>query len=67
MTAMRIYHITIGEKVRLVRAAHPSQALMHVARNIAKVSVASQEALVQCLQDGIKVETIGDEPDAEAT
>lgn len=52
----RIYLVTIGGSDRLVRAAHPSQALMHVARDIAAVKVASQNDLIDCLADGIKVE-----------
>lgn len=54
----RIYLVTIGKSDRLVRATHPATALMHVARNIAKVRVASQDDLVQCLADGIQVETV---------
>lgn len=57
-TATRIYIVTIGENDRLVRAAHPSHALMHVARDVAAVRVASQDDLIDCLKDGIQVETI---------
>jgi H-NS histone family len=66
-TATRVYLVTIGEHDRLVRASHPSRALMHVAKDIAKVGVASQDELIECLSDGIKVETAnesGDEPAA---
>ena len=54
----RVYLVTVGENDRLVRATHPSHALMHVAREIAAVKVASQDDLIQCFEDGIKVETI---------
>jgi hypothetical protein len=54
----RVYRITIGDNDRLVRASHPSQALMHVARDIASVCVASQQDLIDCLADGIQVEDI---------
>ena len=57
-TQTRIYRVTIGENDRLVRAAHPSHALMHVARDIAAVAVASQQDLIECLEDGIKVENV---------
>ncbi len=60
-TATRIYIVTIGESDRLVRATHPSQALMHVVRDIAAVGVASQDELVDCLADGIKVESAMEE------
>ena len=55
-TASRIYLVTIGESDRLIRATHPAKALMHVARDIAKVNVATQQDLVDCLADGVKVE-----------
>lgn len=54
----RVYRVTIGENDRLVRATHPSHALMHVARDIASVCVASQQDLIDCLGDGIQVEHI---------
>lgn len=54
----RVYRVTIGENDRLVRASHPSHALMHVARDIASVCVASQQDLIDCLTDGIQIETI---------
>jgi hypothetical protein len=56
MTATRIYRVTVGENDRLIRAAHPSNALMFVARDLAKVRVASQADLVECLSDDIKIE-----------
>jgi hypothetical protein len=59
--ANRIYIVTIGESDRLVRAGHPSQALNHVAREIAKVKVASQDELIACLADGIKVESVAED------
>lgn len=57
----RVYLVTIGENDRLVRATHPSHALMHVARDIAHVKVAGQQDLIDCLQDGIEVESINAE------
>jgi hypothetical protein len=58
MAITRIYIVTVGETDRLVRAAHPANALMHVARDIASVRVAGQQDLIDCLEDGIKVEDI---------
>jgi len=55
-TTARIYRITIGETDRLIRATHPSQALTFVAKDIAKVTVATQQDLIDCLTDGVKVE-----------
>ena len=57
----RVYLVTIGECDRLVRATHPSHALHHVARDIAMVKVPTQDELIDCLADGIKVEDIKQE------
>lgn len=62
----RVYRVTIGENDRLVRATHPSHALMHVARDIAAVTVATQDDLIDCLKDGIEVESIKHEQQALA-
>lgn len=61
----RIYIATIGETDRLVRAAHPAQALKHVAVDLIRVRVATQQDLVDCLNDGIKVEDANAPSDAE--
>ena len=58
MATTRIYLVTVGATDRLVRASHPANALMHVARDIAKVKVASQDELIQCLADAVDVENI---------
>lgn len=60
-TATRIYFVAVEGVPYLVRAAHPSAALMHVARNVAAVRVASQDDLVNCIADGIKVESAKEE------
>jgi hypothetical protein len=60
-TATRIYHVNVEGLQYLVRASHPSAALMHVARNISAVRVASQDDLINCLSDGIKVENAKEE------
>lgn len=56
--ATRIYLVTLGGTDRLVRATHPSHALMHVARDLAQVRVAGQEELVARVGAGIRVEDI---------
>lgn len=43
---------------RLVRASHPSHALMHVARGAFSVRVSTQEDLTDLLPGGVQVETI---------
>jgi len=65
-TATRIYHINMEGVVHLVRASHPSAALMHVARNVASVRVASQDDLVNAIADGVRVESASEEAPATA-
>lgn len=60
-TPTRIYHAALEGIAYLVRAYHPSAALMHVARSVAAVRVASQDDLVACLSDGIKIENAREE------
>lgn len=60
-TPTRIYHINMEGVEHLVRASHPSAALMHVARSVAAVRVASQDDLVACLSCGIKIENAREE------
>lgn len=54
----RIYRIAVGEKVRLVRAAHPSHAVQHVARELIDCRVASQDDLLDAFGKGIQPEAI---------
>lgn len=55
----RIYIVRVeGQKPRLVRAGHPSNAFQHVVRNLAKVEVATQDDLVKAVAEGIKVEDV---------
>lgn len=56
----RIYRLTIAGKVRLIRAAHPAQAIAHVAKDSIIVNVASQDDLVRDLSAGVKVENPGE-------
>lgn len=65
-TATRIYHVNVEGIVYLVRASHPSAALMHAARKVSSVRVASQDDLVNCLADGVKIESEREEAAAPA-
>lgn len=58
-TPTRIYLIDFGGEKHLVRAPSQAAALMHVARALATVCVASQDDLVDCLTAGVAVETAG--------
>jgi hypothetical protein len=60
-TATRIYHINVEGVVYLVRASTSAAALAHVTRRIASVRVASQDDLVNCLADGVKVDSAKEE------
>lgn len=55
-TKTRIYTIATGEKTRLVRASHPNNALMHAAREMFSVRVATQDDLENLISVGVKVE-----------
>lgn len=58
-TPTRIYVVSHGGGgERLIRASHPSHALMHAARSTFDVHVASQDELVALLERGVTVETI---------
>jgi hypothetical protein len=54
----RIYHVAVGDTVRLVRATHPSHAAQHVARDLIKVRVATHDDLEKLLPAGTPVEVI---------
>lgn len=65
-TPTRIYLVTNYDgTTRLVKAAVPSQAVTHVAKQMFMVRIASQDDLVQALTDGVKVETYGETAQAE--
>lgn len=56
MSSSRIYLVDTPDGVRLVRASVRQQALTHAANVLFTVRVASQDDLVQALEDGIKIE-----------
>lgn len=60
MKQQRIYIVGHGQTIRLVRAAHRSQALSHVAKSLINVKVATQEELVEALGRQIAVENATD-------
>jgi hypothetical protein len=55
-TATRIYHVNIEGIAYLVRATHSSAALTHATRKVSSVRVATQDDLVLCIADGVKVQ-----------
>lgn len=63
MTKARIYIVEDGEPAsapRLVRAISQSQAIKHVTRPF-KAAVATQDQLIEALDNGVKVENAGAE------
>jgi hypothetical protein len=60
MKQKRIYIVGHGQTIRLVRAAHRSQALSHVAKSLINVKVATQEELIDALSRQITVENATD-------
>ena len=57
MASQRIYVVVQPDgNPRLVRASVRSQALSHVASSLLSIHVATQDDLVDLLEDGVKVE-----------
>lgn len=57
MASQRIYVVVQPDGIpRLVRASVRSQALSHVASSLLSIHVATQDDLVDLLEDGVKVE-----------
>jgi hypothetical protein len=57
MATNRIYAVTNGAgDVRLVRASNRAQAVNHVARATFSAEVATQDALILAVSQGVKVE-----------
>jgi hypothetical protein len=50
----------------LVRAPNAAQALRHVAIDTLEVTVASQDALVELIEAGVKVESVGEQVPEQA-
>ena len=65
-TATRIYLVTTAAgTARLVKAAVPTQAITHVAKQVYSARIASQDDLVEALSSGVKVETYGETAQGE--
>jgi len=61
-TQSRIYLVAApGQAVRLIRATHPSNALMFVARDTLSVRVATQDDLIAHVGAGVPIEKIAAE------
>jgi hypothetical protein len=65
-TATRIYIVTTAAgTARLVKAAVPSQAITHVAKQVYSARIASQDDLVEALTNGMRVESYGETAQGE--
>lgn len=51
----RIYAVSGGEKLRLIRAPNAAQAIRHIAKPY-KAEMATQEQLVKALGEGVQIE-----------
>lgn len=60
----RIYLVGFGNETHLVRAAHPAQALAHVARGVMAVKVPTPDELIAAVQRGAAVQELKD-PDTK--
>jgi len=66
MATTRIYLVTTAAGAsRLVKAAVPSQAITHVAKQEYSVRIASQDDLVEALSNGIRLEHYGEASQTE--
>jgi hypothetical protein len=65
-SATRIYLVTTAAgTARLVKAAVPSQAITHVAKQVYSARIASQDDLVEALTNGMRVESYGETAQGE--
>lgn len=53
----RIYQVSNGDKVHLVRASTTAQAIASVASKTFEVRVASQDDLIAAIKAGVEVES----------
>ena len=60
-TQTRIYRTNTPTGSRLVRAANRAQAIAHVARDIIKADVATQDDLIALVAEGVKVEAASEQ------
>ena len=56
MAKQRIYIIKMEGELRLVKALNKNMAMTHVAKDLMDAQVATQEQLVEVLNQGIKIE-----------
>lgn len=63
---MRVYVVSNGLEARLVRAPNRARALGHVARATLTVELATQEALIHLLTEGVAVEDVGADGEADS-
>ena len=52
----RVYTIGVGDKVRLIRASNRRQAIAHVSLGIMTIRVATQEDIINQLDQGVPIE-----------
>lgn len=60
----RIYAVEGTESFHLVEASTKVAALRHVAEKHFNVTVANQKTLVGAMQEGVKIEVAGEQPEA---
>ena len=52
----RVYTVGVGNQVRLIRASNRRQAIAHVSLGIMTIRVATQEDIINQLNEGIPIE-----------
>jgi hypothetical protein len=52
----RVYTVGVGDQVRLIRATNRRQAIAHVALGIMTIRIATQEDIINQLNQGVPIE-----------
>jgi hypothetical protein len=52
----RIYTVGVGDQVRLIRATNRRQAIAHVSTGLMTIRVATQEDIINQLNQGVPIE-----------
>lgn len=55
-TKQRVYTVGVGDQVRLIRATNRRQAISHVALGIMTIRIATQEDIINQLNQGVPIE-----------
>ena len=52
----RVYTVGVGNQIRLIRASNRRQAIAHVSTGLMTIRIATQEDLINQLNEGVPIE-----------